>query len=145
MPNRATATTPIRARRQPHRLCKEETPGIASPIPPGVRHLLLMLASLAPRPKQGIIVVDGQGEVPYVVDQRNVVARSGFDPCWRTGYWTPRRGRRSRPANCRSAASATKDVLAPTPACLRHRPRRRSAPPQPPAAAPPPARCDFKA
>lgn len=27
--------------------------------------------------------------MPYVVDQRNVVARSGFDLCWRTGYWTP--------------------------------------------------------
>lgn len=27
--------------------------------------------------------------MPYVVDQRNVVARSGVDLCWRTGYWTP--------------------------------------------------------
>ncbi len=25
----------------------------------------------------------------YLVDQRNVVARSGTNLCWRTGYWTP--------------------------------------------------------
>ena len=35
------------------------------------------------------IVVDTKGEVPYVIDARNVVARSGTDLCWRTGYWTP--------------------------------------------------------
>jgi len=35
------------------------------------------------------IVVDGKGEIPYVIDGRNVVARSGFDLCWRTGYWSP--------------------------------------------------------
>ena len=25
----------------------------------------------------------------YVIDQRDVVAKSGADLCWRTGYWTP--------------------------------------------------------
>jgi OOP family OmpA-OmpF porin len=35
------------------------------------------------------VVVDGKGEVPYVIDARNVVARSGTGLCWRTGYWTP--------------------------------------------------------
>ncbi|MBL8447704.1 MAG: OmpA family protein [Zoogloeaceae bacterium] len=35
------------------------------------------------------VVVDGKGEIPYVIDGRNVVARSGFGLCWRTGYWTP--------------------------------------------------------
>ncbi len=35
------------------------------------------------------VVVDAKGEVPYVIDGRNVVARSGADLCWRTGYWTP--------------------------------------------------------
>ncbi|AWI80139.1 MAG: hypothetical protein CVU19_15580 [Betaproteobacteria bacterium HGW-Betaproteobacteria-13] len=35
------------------------------------------------------VVVDGKGETPYVIDGRNVVARSGYDLCWRTGYWTP--------------------------------------------------------
>jgi OOP family OmpA-OmpF porin len=35
------------------------------------------------------VVVDGKGEIPYVIDGRNVVARSGYGLCWRTGYWTP--------------------------------------------------------
>ncbi|MDD3675560.1 MAG: OmpA family protein [Thauera propionica] len=35
------------------------------------------------------VVVDGKGEVPYVIDARNVVARSGTGLCWRTGYWSP--------------------------------------------------------
>ena len=35
------------------------------------------------------VVVDTKGEVPYVIDSRAVVARSGTDLCWRTGYWTP--------------------------------------------------------
>jgi len=35
------------------------------------------------------IVVNGTGEIPYLTDARNVVSRSGFDLCWRTGYWTP--------------------------------------------------------
>ena len=35
------------------------------------------------------VVVDGKGEIPYVIDGRNVVARSGANLCWRTGYWTP--------------------------------------------------------
>ncbi|MDR1462251.1 MAG: OmpA family protein [Azoarcus sp.] len=35
------------------------------------------------------VVVDGQGEIPYVIDSRNVVSRNGTDLCWRTGYWTP--------------------------------------------------------
>lgn len=35
------------------------------------------------------IVVTGEGEVPYAIDGRSVVTRSGYDLCWRTGYWTP--------------------------------------------------------
>ena len=35
------------------------------------------------------VVVDGKGEIPYVIDARNVVARSGTGLCWRTGYWSP--------------------------------------------------------
>lgn len=35
------------------------------------------------------VVVDGKGEIPYVIDPRNTVARSGTGLCWRTGYWTP--------------------------------------------------------
>ena len=35
------------------------------------------------------VVVAGKGEIPYVIDARNVVARSGAGLCWRTGYWSP--------------------------------------------------------
>ncbi|MBR0566328.1 OmpA family protein [Azoarcus sp. L1K30] len=35
------------------------------------------------------VVVDGKGVVPYVIDSRNVVARSGTGLCWRTGFWSP--------------------------------------------------------
>ena len=36
----------------------------------------------------GATVAQAQERV-YVIDQRDVVAKSGFDLCWRTGYWTP--------------------------------------------------------
>jgi len=35
------------------------------------------------------VVVAGKGEIPYVIDARNVVARSGTGLCWRTGYFAP--------------------------------------------------------
>lgn len=35
------------------------------------------------------VVVDRSGVVPYVIDARNVVARSGTGLCWRTGFWSP--------------------------------------------------------
>jgi len=35
----------------------------------------------------------------YVIDQRDVVAKSGFDLCWRTGYWTPAAAAKD-PAGC---------------------------------------------
>lgn len=57
--------------------------------------LLLAMASLglaataAQASEVTDIVVDGTGEIPYVIDARNVVARSDFGLCWRTGYWSP--------------------------------------------------------
>ncbi len=33
--------------------------------------------------------IDRKGDVGYVVDSRDNVAKSGFGLCWRTGYWTP--------------------------------------------------------
>ncbi|WP_371322512.1 OmpA family protein [Dechloromonas sp. ZY10] len=36
----------------------------------------------------GATVAQAQERV-YVIDQRDVVAKSGFGLCWRTGYWTP--------------------------------------------------------
>ena len=35
----------------------------------------------------------------YVIDQRDVVALSGFGLCWRTGYWTPAAAAKD-PAGC---------------------------------------------
>lgn len=44
----------------------------------------LVLALLA-----GIGFAATAQERVYVIDQRDVVAKSGFGLCWRTGYWTP--------------------------------------------------------
>jgi OOP family OmpA-OmpF porin len=33
--------------------------------------------------------VDTKGVVPYVIDGRGLVAKSGTGLCWRTGFWTP--------------------------------------------------------
>lgn len=30
------------------------------------------------------------GVMPYLIDQRGVIARSGAGLCWRTGFWTPK-------------------------------------------------------
>jgi OOP family OmpA-OmpF porin len=64
----------------------------------------------------------------YVIDQRDVVAVSGFGLCWRTGYWTPAAAAKD-PAGCQ----CDKDLL----------PKEVCDPPKPaapaPAAAPKPA------
>jgi OOP family OmpA-OmpF porin len=46
----------------------------------------------------GASVAQAQERV-YVIDQRDVVAKSGFDLCWRTGYWTPAAAAKD-PAGC---------------------------------------------
>lgn len=48
--------------------------------------ILLSGAAVAHAQTPGI---DPKGTVGYVIDQRAVVAKSGFGLCWRTGYWTP--------------------------------------------------------
>ncbi|MDR2186487.1 MAG: OmpA family protein [Azonexus sp.] len=42
----------------------------------------------------------------YVIDQRDVIARSGFGLCWRTGYWTP-----AAAAADRGGCECDKDLL----------------------------------
>ena len=37
----------------------------------------------------GDVTVTGTGDIPYAIDGRKVVARSGTGLCWRTGYWSP--------------------------------------------------------
>ena len=46
----------------------------------------------------GMGAVQAQERV-YVIDQRDVVAVSGFGLCWRTGYWTPAAAAKD-PAGC---------------------------------------------
>ncbi len=53
----------------------------------------------------GAAAVQAQERV-YVIDQRNVVAKSGFGLCWRTGYWTPAAAAKD-PAGC----ECDKDLL----------------------------------
>ncbi len=53
----------------------------------------------------GATAVQAQERV-YVIDQRNVVAKSGFGLCWRTGYWTPAAAAKD-PAGC----ECDKDLL----------------------------------
>lgn len=53
----------------------------------------------------GATAVQAQERV-YVIDQRDVVAKSGFGLCWRTGYWTPAAAAKD-PAGC----ECDKDLL----------------------------------
>ena len=53
----------------------------------------------------GASVAQAQERV-YVIDQRDVVAKSGFGLCWRTGYWTPAAAAKD-PAGC----ECDKDLL----------------------------------
>ena len=74
----------------------------------------------------GASVAQAQERV-YVIDQRDVVAKSGFDLCWRTGYWTPAAAAKD-PAGCQ----CDKDLI----------PKEVCEPPAPaaaPAAAPKPS------
>ena len=105
---------------------------------------LLMLASLGATAQSKDIVVDGQGEVPYVVDQRNVVARSGFDLCWRTGYWTPAAAGAVKAGELPVGCQCDKDVLG-ADTCVPATARGVASAPAAAAAAAPaaPARCDF--
>ena len=76
----------------------------------------------------GATAVQAQERV-YVIDQRNVVAKSGFGLCWRTGYWTPAAAAKD-PAGC----ECDKDLLpkevceppAPAPVAAPSPPPRRS-------------------
>ncbi len=63
--------------------------------------LLALLAGIG----FGATAVQAQERV-YVIDQRDVVALSGFGLCWRTGYWTPAAAAKD-PAGCQ----CDKDLL----------------------------------
>ena len=75
----------------------------------------------------GFGIVQAQERV-YVTDTRDVVATSGYDLCWRTGFWTPAAAA-SDPAGCecdrdllpREACEAVATPSSPVP------PRKKSA------------------
>jgi OOP family OmpA-OmpF porin len=58
----------------------------------------------------GATVAQAQERV-YVIDQRDVVAKSGAGLCWRTGYWTP-----AAAAKDKAGCECDKDLL-PAEAC----------------------------
>lgn len=73
----------------------------------------------------------------YVIDARNEVARSGFDLCWRTGYWTP-----AAAANDAAGCACDKELM-PKAKCEPAAAAPVAAAPAAPAAAPAPKKCDF--
>jgi OOP family OmpA-OmpF porin len=98
-----------------------------------------MVASLA-----GAAAVSASAQVvnndAYLIDQRGVVVRSGFNLCWRTAEWTPAKAI----AECDPDLVKPAPVPAPAPAPV------VVAPPPVPAPAPAPApkpvpKCDFGA
>ena len=58
------------------------------------------------------VVVDTKGEVPYEIDSRAVVASSGADLCWRTGYWTPAAASTTLAGEFPVGCECDKDVVA---------------------------------
>jgi OmpA-OmpF porin, OOP family len=72
------------------------------------------------------VVVDGKGEIPYLIDGRNVVARSGAGLCWRTGYWTPAAAASAMAGQFPAGCQCDPDVV----------PKDKCTPPMAPAAAP---------
>lgn len=62
---------------------------------------------------QDIVVDAKHGDIPYVIDGRGVVARSGTGLCWRTGYWTPALAEQVKDTNGKPlACSCDPEVIA---------------------------------
>lgn len=104
---------------------------------------LLMLASVGATAQTKDIVVDPKGDVPYVIDQRNAVVKSGSDLCWRTGTWTPGAATDTKAGEVPVACECDKDVVGAdkcAPASARAVAAAPAAAPAPAAAA---GKCDF--
>lgn len=82
------------------------------------------------------VVVDGRGEIPYVIDGRNVVTRSGTELCWRTGYWTPAAAAAAQAGTVPVGCACDPDVV-PKEKCM---PPLAAAPATPPPATAPTAK-----
>lgn len=106
----------------------------------------LIVTSFAALAQSKDIVVNPKGEVPYAIDQRNVVVKSGADLCWRTGYWSPGAAAEVKAGEVPVGCECDKDVVgadkcSPTPA--RSAAAAPIAVPAAPIAAP--KKCDFSA
>lgn len=81
------------------------------------------------------VVVDRSGVVPYVIDGRNVVARSGSGLCWRTGFWSPAAAEATMAGDFPVGCACDSDIV-PQAKCVA---APAAAPAPAPAAAPAPA------
>ena len=105
---------------------------------------LLALAGLGAHAQSKDIVVDPKGDVPYAIDQRNVVVKSGSDLCWRTGYWTPGAAGEAKAGEVPVACECDKDVVGANKCAPAAAPVAAPAAAAPViAAAPAPKKCDF--
>ena len=91
------------------------------------------------------VMVDGKGEIPYVIDGRKVVARSGSGLCWRTGYWSPAAASTAMAGEFPAGCACDGDIVpkdkceAPKPMAAAPAPMPKPAPAPAPAPAPMPA------
>lgn len=60
--------------------------------------------------------VDTKGTVPYAIDGRGLVAKSGTGLCWRTGFWTPAAAAEVKAGEFPIGCECDKDLL-PKEAC----------------------------
>lgn len=76
----------------------------------------------------------------YLLDQRSIVARSGYNLCWRTAEWTPAKAI----AECDpDLVKKPEPVPAPAPAPVVVAPAPVAPAPKPVVVPPPPPKCDF--
>lgn len=57
------------------------------------------------------VVMDKGGVIPYVIDSRNVVARSGTGLCWRTGFWSPALAASAMAGQFPAGCACDKDIV----------------------------------
>ena len=75
---------------------------------------------------QNAVVAKPGDVIPYVIDQRGLVAKSGTGLCWRTGYWTPAAAESVMYGQFPIGCECDKDLM----------PKAKCEPPAAPAAAP---------
>lgn len=108
------------------------------PKPIAIRAVVAALAGAAAASASAQVV----NNEAYLIDQRGVVARSGFGLCWRTAEWTPAMAIAECDPDLVKPAPAP--APAPMPAPVVQAPPPVPAPPPPPAPKPVP-KCDFGA